>query len=128
MCQANPGPRCANHTAKQVSHYTETLVSLEKDFSSLLSDNKGDKNARQIEAIATRINKITHKRSVAQMDYDGTPTGAKELQAKIDSATGALRTELSLRQRKASMLRAWRVNAIKRGAGGTDAYFQRAVI
>lgn len=125
MCLGFPGPRCSNHTQKQLSSLTAKTEKLDNEFSELLKvyfsapSDQGKKLEKQIDAYKDKIKKNKEKLSIVQMDYDGTPTGMKELEDKISKSTNDVEVlALKKRIKKAQMLRSWRRNAYSLNKSG----------
>lgn len=118
MCNPLPGPRCASHTQKQLVTLKAKRDILDQQFSEALKDFLTHDNNpaanRKVQSYRNKVNGIEEKMARVQMDYDGTKTGAAELASQIKNCQDDNeRRELIKRQRKASMMRAWRKNAYR---------------
>lgn len=124
MCLNLPGPRCAPHTLRRIERYDAMLSDLHSKFQESLrlsnAESASPRRAlalkRQRDALSRRIAKIEGKRAVAQMDYDGTPTGRAVLEQQLELLpVGSQERDVLVRRiRKGKMLRAWRKNAMER--------------
>lgn len=136
MCNPYPGPRCANHAGKKLEGLTEKRVELHAEIKSVYTDYRAsveafrndpeDKEAAQkartlrnrVNDLKTQESEIAQELTLAQRDYDGTPTGQKELRAKLndfDKENGSFDeyAHLSNRLDAGRMLYAWRKNRLQ---------------
>lgn len=83
MCQRSPGPRCASHARKAVQ-------AAAKDLKTLETQGANEKTIKKAQKSLTDAVKV----------YDSTPTGQKNLTAKIDEAKAAGESIRSLSARR----------------------------
>lgn len=106
MCYALPGPRCSPHArtklegltsrrnekAKQLREMVKELRDVRNELqaspSPRLQKRKDALNRRGSE-VKAQVADLTEKVRLAQIDYDGTPQGQKELKEARESATTA---------------------------------------
>lgn len=100
MCQPKPGPRCASHAAQEVAAATAHL----RDVTTVCDDPHDP-----------RIGDALDRAERAQMNYDATPTGRRQLQAERDACSRdtpvSQMLNLDLRASKARHLREARAEA-----------------
>lgn len=128
MCQARPGPRCANHSRKTVNSLTTRYRNTENEINWLKSsrDAQGEEfpkaAARRLRTLEERLKNYRGRLYVAIREYDGTPTGQRELSARIDNpgTTDDERRVLTERRKRGAMLRSWQEHRLAVSRGETE--------
>lgn len=136
MCNPYPGPRCANHAGKKLESLTKSRVELHGEIKSVYNDYRASvetfrndpenqeaaQKARslrnKVNGLKTRESEMAQELTLAQRDYDGTPTGQKELRSKLndfDKENGDFEEYATLSNRldAGRMLYAWRKNRLQ---------------
>lgn len=136
MCNPYPGPRCANHAGKKLEGLSKRRVELHTEIKAVYTDYRSSVDAfrkdsenkeaaqkaralrNQVRDLKTKESEIAQELALAQRDYDGTPTGQKELITKLDDfdkENGDFEEYATLSNRLVSgrMLYAWRKNRLQ---------------
>ena len=108
MCYAHPGPRCSGHARKRLQHLTQketVLTSAISDANALAADKAAAKVAatdpkerrvyareekaarRDAARLAEQRDKTEAKKAEAELAFDSTPQGQKQLKALIADAS-----------------------------------------
>lgn len=134
MCQKAPGPRCAPHAKAQMESSRHALAQVESELETALSSSRlthvkangftttsldrSSEEQAHIDSLLDQVTVTRRKYELARLDYYGTPTGNRDLKSVIHDAdksgNAATVRDLNTLMMRASMLRAWRKNAMNR--------------
>lgn len=92
MCRLAPGPRCSDHSLSRLSAaLTKTqwvearIAELEEEYKTLKPDSRSaGKNRRILALTQVRAEKIKEAQEKAIIEYNATPAGQADLQARLD--------------------------------------------
>lgn len=135
MCNPYPGPRCANHALKKLESLHGKRADLHaeiktvyNDYRQAVTDFRATNDAskaqearvlrKKVRELKVKESEAAQEFSLAQRDYDGTPTGQRQLREKLDSfdkENGNFDeyAHLSNRLTAGKMLYAWRKNRLQ---------------
>lgn len=123
MCNIAPGARCAGHTGAQLAtkngkllERTDTLNLAQANLIIARQKQESSRTIRkymnQIKKLNVQVKKLQREVSHVQRDYDGTPTGRKELELRIATCDPSEYAILNDRLVKGAAVRNWRNNAL----------------
>lgn len=117
MCKTHPGPRCTDHSAKRLDRAAEkhaeaaaAVATAETELAAAQSENRAETRIkRRLSAAEKRERDMLEKQQIAQLEYDSTPGGQREVEKllRAKDLSEEERANLTARLDTARAYRVW---------------------